>query len=429
MLRNRHFVLLWLAQAISQTAQNAIWFGLLIVVEERTHSTTQMGFAVLTTILPSIVLGMVAGVFVDRLTKNRVLVATNFLRAVVVLGYLLYDRALVLVFLVNLVSSTITQFFGPAEAAKIPQLVGRRQLITANSLFNLTFNGAQLVGMVLLAPPLVKIFGPAAVFTVSAVAFAVAGVLVTQLPPEPPPTQTLQGLDKSALARHVWHDVKEGWQFITSDRRTSLAMLHLTMASALMLIVAMLAPRYVVAALGIRADDAVYVLAPAGLGVLVGTTTMSRLAGRFAKEKMVAAGLLAMGVFILLLSVVRGVADLVLAPALGLLGMHTAVAVVPVVMVFAAVLGLALSLVIIPSQTILMERAPLASRGRIFSVQMVLGNVASVAPLLFIGTMADLFGVNVVIALLAVGIFGIWGVSTEWFALRIPRRSHSIGDK
>jgi len=415
-------MLLWLAQAVSQTAQNAIWYGLMVVVEEKTHSSTQMGFAILSTILPSIMLGLVAGVLVDRFSKKSVLVATNFMRALVVLGYLFYGVSLAIAYLVNFASSLITQFFAPAEASKIPQLVSQRQLLTANSLFNLTFNGAQLAGMVLLGPPLVKFLGPEAVFIAAAGTFAVAGVLVSQLPREIAPVQTIWGLDAREVRRQVWGDIVEGWRFITADRRTSLAMLHLTMASALMLIVAMLAPRYVVAVLQIRADDAVYILAPAGLGILLGTTTIGNLARHTAKEKLVNFGLVLMSVFIFLLAIVRWLADSPIGPLLTVPGLPGGVNIVPFVMLVAGIVGFAMSLLIIPSQTILMERAPASTRGRIFAVQIVLGNVASIAPLLFIGELADRIGISQVVGLLAVMILVIWAVSTEGFAARLASR-------
>jgi MFS family permease len=417
---------LWAAQAVSQTAQNAIWYGLLVVVEETTQSSAQMGVAILTTILPSVFLGMVAGAIVDRLKKNSVLIATNFLRAFVVLGYLLYGYSLTLVYLVNLISSTITQFFGPAEAAKIPQLVGKRQLINANSLFNLTFNGSQLAGMVILGPPLVKILGPAAVFIAAALSFAVAGFLAMRLPPEQSPEKTLQEMDKRKVARQVWADILVGWRFITADRRTALAMLHLTMASALMLIVAMLAPRYVVAILHIRADDAVFVLAPAGIGILTGTLMMSRMARRFQKESLVSTGILMIAVFIFLLSIVRTIGDNLIAPAIDHPELHGGNAVLPLVMLLAGIMGFAIALVIIPSQTILMERAPTPSRGRIFSVQIVLGHVASVAPLIFVGNLADAIGIDQVIALLGLSVMIVWIISTDKFALLLVR---GIGDR
>lgn len=415
-------MLLWLAQALSQTAQNAIWFGLMVVVEESTRSSTQMGFAILTTILPSITLGLVAGVFVDRLTKRSVLIATNAMRAVVVLGYLLYGFSLVWAYLVNLVASTITQFFAPAEAAKIPQLVGKRQLLTANSLFNLTFNGSQLAGMVILGPPLVKIFGPASIFIAASVAFAIAAVLLYQLPHEGPPERGLGGLDARAVADHVWADVLEGWRFITADRFTILAMLHLTLASALTLIVAMLAPRYVVGVLNIRAEDSVYILAPAGIGILAGTMLIGKVTGLFPKERLVNTALLLMSGFLLMLSQIWRLERSGLLPEVHLPGLEWATSTVPAVMLVALLLGFALAFVIIPSQTILMERAPVSSRGRVFAVQIVLGHVASIAPLMFIGGLSDLVGINSVIALLALSVLLVWFVSTDRFASQLSAR-------
>ena len=68
--RNRHFMFLWMAQAISQIAQNAINFGLLVLVQERTNSTTHMAVAVLSFILPGVIFGILAGVVVDRAEKK-----------------------------------------------------------------------------------------------------------------------------------------------------------------------------------------------------------------------------------------------------------------------------------------------------------------------------------------------------------------------
>src|SRR5215467_3729718 len=91
--RNRHFLLLWLAQAISQTAQNAIWYGILILVQERSNSSTQLSLAVLTLIIPSVVFGVLAGVYVDRWDKRWVLIVTNVLRGSIAFAYAFFGVA------------------------------------------------------------------------------------------------------------------------------------------------------------------------------------------------------------------------------------------------------------------------------------------------------------------------------------------------
>src|ERR1700731_2255117 len=92
--RNRHFLLLWLAQAISQTAQNAIWYGIVVLVQRQSHSSTLLSLAVLTLIIPSVIFGVLAGVYVDRWDKRTVLIGTNLLRGCIAFSYGLFGLPL-----------------------------------------------------------------------------------------------------------------------------------------------------------------------------------------------------------------------------------------------------------------------------------------------------------------------------------------------
>src|SRR4051794_18601976 len=171
---NRNFLLLWLAQAISQTAQNAIWFGIVVLVQSRGHSSTLLSVAVLTLILPSVIFGVLAGVYVDRWDKRLVLIATNLIRGAIALSYglfgLLPQLPMSLLFVINFAFSTVGQFFAPAESAMIPAVVSRGQLLQANSLFHLTFTASQLIGLVMLGPLLVKVGGLDGLFLTMAAA-------------------------------------------------------------------------------------------------------------------------------------------------------------------------------------------------------------------------------------------------------------------
>ncbi len=112
--------------------------------------------------IPAMVLGTVAGVWADRWPKRRVMVASNALRALLVLTtpvFLLpgphflglswgYWALLVMTFL----ESVLTQFFAPAEQAAIPMLVPKQHLLAANSLYQATSMGATIVGFALGEP-------------------------------------------------------------------------------------------------------------------------------------------------------------------------------------------------------------------------------------------------------------------------------------
>src|ERR1700674_606819 len=109
--RNKDFLLLWLAQAISQTAQNAIWYGIVVLVQRRSNSSTQLSVAVLTLIIPSVIFGVLAGVYVDRWDKRVVLIATNLIRGGIAFSYALFGLvpglSLGLLFLINFLFSTV----------------------------------------------------------------------------------------------------------------------------------------------------------------------------------------------------------------------------------------------------------------------------------------------------------------------------------
>src|SRR5438132_8032936 len=184
--RNREFLLLWLAQAISQTAQNAIWYGIVVLVQRQGHSSTLLSVAVLTLIIPSVIFGVLAGVYVDRWDKRTVLIGTNLIRGTIAFSYGLFGLPqalpLSLLFVINFLFSTVGQFFAPAETAMIPTVVARQKLLQANSLFHLTFTASQLGGLVVLGPLLVKVLGVPWLFFSMAVAIVICGALVWPLP-------------------------------------------------------------------------------------------------------------------------------------------------------------------------------------------------------------------------------------------------------
>ncbi len=414
-------MLLWSAQAISQTAQNAIWFALMVLIEELTRSSTQIGIAMVAFILPSVIFTVPAGVLVDRIDKRMVLVATNWLRAIAVLGYVFFHETTWMVFTVTFVFSVISQFFLPAEAAMIPVLVGRRQLITANSLFNLTYTASQLAGIVLIAPIAIKFLGVNSLFVGIAAIFALCGFLVLPLPTARA-ARDAGGADGARAFRRFSEDLRETWNFIVSDRMATVAMVILSAASTLSLVVAMLAPRFVVATLGIRADDTVYVLAPAGIGMTLAAAAIGRVTRWLPKELLIVAGLLVVAFGLLLLAVVTPIWGLIF-QLLSLLvnpdQLPRIVSLVSVVMLVAGLMGIGLAFVLIASQTLLQEQAPISSRGRIFAVQIMLGNLASILPLVFIGGLADVLGVSRVLIVLSVVMFGLSSVALRVYRPRI----------
>ncbi|HYN88299.1 MAG TPA: MFS transporter [Ardenticatenaceae bacterium] len=148
LLRHRNFALLWFAGLISMIGDWMLIIALPVYVYETTGSTLATGIMFMVGRLPSLLLGSVAGVFVDRWDHRRTMIVVNLLLAASLLPLVLVPGTgwLWIVYVVAFVESSVGQFFGPAENALLPTLVGKEHLVTANSLNALNNNLARLLG-------------------------------------------------------------------------------------------------------------------------------------------------------------------------------------------------------------------------------------------------------------------------------------------
>jgi len=150
-LRQRNFALLWFGQLISLTGDYVLIVALPFYTYQLTGSVLATGVMFLVQALPGLFLGSLAGVFVDRWDRRWTMIASDLLRAGVLL-FLLLVRSRDLVWIIYAVAFTeqlISLFFIPAKGAIIPNLVEERHLMAANSLNSTSDAITRLVG-----PPL-----------------------------------------------------------------------------------------------------------------------------------------------------------------------------------------------------------------------------------------------------------------------------------
>src|SRR5215211_864800 len=179
-LRQRNFLLLWLAGLISMAGDWALVVGLPVEIYRRTGSTVATAGMVLASLVPAIVLGSVAGIFVDRWDRRRLMVVVNLLLALTILPLLLVDALGIWVaYAVLVAASCLEQLFVPAEVALLPNLLegGESQLVTANALSSLNRQAARIVGPAI-GGVAVTVGGLAGVTIVDIASFVVAAGLI-----------------------------------------------------------------------------------------------------------------------------------------------------------------------------------------------------------------------------------------------------------
>lgn len=180
LVRYRDFRLLLSAGLVSMAGDWILRVGLTYWVYVLTGSALASAAMLMASLLPQLVLGSIAGIFVDRWDRRRTMIAINLLLAIGLLPLLTVHHAgqVWIVYLVTLWESCLVQFFVPAEAAVVPQLVRSGDLVPTNALNSQTTDVARLVGAAL--GGIVAGLGGVTLLTlVDAVSFIVAAALLT----------------------------------------------------------------------------------------------------------------------------------------------------------------------------------------------------------------------------------------------------------
>jgi len=417
LLRNRVFLALWSAQILSMTAANALTASLIVLVAELTKSNTSSSILILLAIVPAIVFGIGAGVFVDRTDRRLVLIITNLLRAGAVTVMLVLGESVTAAYIVNFLVAAVTVFFVPAEAATIPSVVRKRDLLAANSLFTFTFNGSFLLGFIILGPVVIALAGFPTLFAVITGMFVAAGLLCLTLPPAEPAAEHL-GVDVAGeAARRGRRDISEAVRFLRGSPLVAWSLVYVALTYMLIAIAGALAPGYVREVLLLPERSVVLLVAPAGIGVVVGLGVLNAVSARIGHSHLVGLGLGICSGALLVLAAARPVAGLVRrASGLGE-GLPYFIA---VVMLTTFVFGIAYAFITVPSMTLVQEELPELIRGRVFGVLNVLVSVFSLAPLVIVGPIADLWGVAPVF----IGSAALVGI--VWYAGRGIRQGPEV---
>ncbi len=139
-LRRADFRLLWLAQTISDLGDGLTTLALMLLALKLTGSPVAVAATLIALELPQVTIGLAAGVFVDRWERRRIMLASDFLRAIVVLGFVLVDAEsrLWLLFGLALAQASVGTFFSPARMAFVAAVLPADELFAANSLSQLT---------------------------------------------------------------------------------------------------------------------------------------------------------------------------------------------------------------------------------------------------------------------------------------------------
>ncbi|RMF62590.1 MAG: MFS transporter, partial [Bacteroidetes bacterium] len=207
---NVHFRRLWFGNIISLLGD---WFNtiaLYTLVSELTGSPLALGAVFITKMLPAALASPLAGVIVDRFSRRRVMIGSDLLRAVVVLGFLVVDTPgeVYLVYVLTTLQVVIGAVFQPAQSASLPNITTPRELLTANALMAATWSALLTLGAAL-GGFAAAWLGLKAVFVLDSLTYLVSAFFIyrTVIPQD---TEEGAGLP----VRAAFGKIAEGWRYL-----------------------------------------------------------------------------------------------------------------------------------------------------------------------------------------------------------------------
>jgi MFS family permease len=386
----------WLARLLAQTAQGALLYGLLVLIVDRTERSIYGSLFVVCSIIPSLLFGLIGGWAADRLPQRLFMIVLNLVRAAIVATLLRQGADLPTIFAVTLGIWTVHQFFSPAESAVLARMVPVERLAAANSLSNLALTLAQVLGMVILAPLLLKLPDERYLFVAVSVLYAAAAVYLVRMGRLPGREPGQRRRPKLALRR--------GWRIAVNDPPSFGALLDAVLISVGMSTLVVIVPHFLVRVLNTDARNTVFVFAPAVIGLVLGLRLAPWLGSVIGHGRLATIGLVGFAAAIAGIGLVDQVVSFLQSTYIDLprveeaLGLSTRTS---ATMLLSIPAGFCSALTNVAAKTVLLERAPEDARGQINATQSTLANAISLIPTLLAGLAIDLLDVRPVALVIA----------------------------
>ncbi|MEM7114721.1 MAG: MFS transporter [Chloroflexota bacterium] len=347
-LKQRNFALLWTGGLISLIGNWILIAAVPFHIYAVTGSALATSAWLMAYIAPGVILGSVAGVFVDRWDRKRTMVITSFMQAAVILVLLFAQtpETIWLIYVVAIIESSLAQFFSPAENALLPSLVSEDHLLAANSLNSMNDNLARLIGPAI-GGTLLGLVGLTSVVLLDAASYILAATLIffVNAPQKATTPTTITATNTDGSWKKVWRDWLDGLKLVR--HRPILASLFTIVGIAMFgdAIISAILVVFVQDTMGLSSVEFGWMMTARGIGGLIGGLLAAQLGQKWTAGQLISVGLASSG---LIIFVAIGFPMLtVVLPAMLLVG-------IPGIIAFVTI------------QTLLQQETEDAYRGRIF---------------------------------------------------------------
>lgn len=300
--RHRNFSLMWIGQLISTIGSALTSLAASIMVYQKTGgSALSVGLMLMATAAPSLLVGLVAGVFVDRFDRRKIMLIADLSRAALVLLIpFLASFNIVWLYVIVIITSAIGQFFDPAYESILPDSAPDEELAAANSLMAISTFGSTAVGFA--AAGLIAKFDIAIAFYIDAATFLISAASIYFLQ-----VRKLE-IAESTSVKAVVSNLKSGISYLTKNPALrSIFLLAIPIAVSIGLGNSLLLP-FATKALG--ADSVAYGIQEGltSVGFVVASLLMAIYMNRWREGQWMVVGLIGTGLAALIYSQMHSIA-------------------------------------------------------------------------------------------------------------------------
>jgi predicted MFS family arabinose efflux permease len=354
----------------------ALFTALPFYVYNLTGSVMATGGMFIIQVVPPLVFGSIAGVFVDRWDRRWTMIGSSLFRGAVLLILLGVRSAdmIWLVYLAGFLESTASQFFGPANNALLPTLVEEDQLLTANSLDSLGENSARLIGPALGGLLLASI-GLQGVVILDIGTYLLAALLMYLIRV---PTDGIQPAaeDDGSASRALtafWSEFVAGLKLVAGKPALSRIFLVLGVAALGDSILTVLLVAFYQDVVGVGSTEFGLVLTVRGVAGILGGIVIGAIGSKFKPYHLISFGLLGSGVAMV---------------AIVIWPIYT-ISLLILILISVPLMGWLIS-----SQTWIQSNAPGEFRGRVFGVYGTLSALLALIGMTFASGLGDTLGIS-----------------------------------
>jgi MFS transporter, DHA3 family, macrolide efflux protein len=387
---------LWYAQVVSVFGDFLALFAVISILTFKLHATAQQVTGVqIAYMLPIAVLGILAGVFVDRWPLKPTMVSSDSIRAVLCL-LLIFAHSAWHFYAVLAAISVVSSFFGPAQGVAIRSAVPLHGLRSANALMQQVMFGMRIIGPAI-ASFMVAYLGAISCYVLDSLSFIGSACLIASVvflkPDKSAPSPATTAPENASSLGKIWLDMKQGFSFIIHH------------AALLFVILAMAAGMFVIGCFGpliaiyvrdsLHASTKMFGIASPmiGLGMLLGINGLNTFGKKLSNTLLVYTGLFGISVGLVILTVLPHIWSTLVGNFL---------------------IGFSVAGIIVPAQTLFQQATPPELMGRVGSTFMSIIFTAQLLGLVLSGILTQHIGVRQVFGLCAGMLIVLMAVGKIW---------------